>query len=184
MNRQRSNIIGVVIAACAAALLMLPSTAFAQGDYESSGQIGQGKNVGIGLGGGSIVSGLTLKGYFSDKLAGQLFLGGAGAWGYGGFGFGIDGDIVYEFATIAEADGVGRLFLGAGGGAGFIANPFFSAGSVNALFEMGWHFTEVPIELVIDYRPTFYFGGFNTLRFAGPGGFIPWGFSGAFRFYF
>ncbi|GEM_PF-2474940 len=181
MNRQHSKIIGVLIAACAAALLMLPSTAFAQGDFESSGQIGQGKNIGVGLGGGSIVSGLTLKGYFSDQVAGQLFIGGGA---YGGFGFGVDGDIVFEFATIAEAENAGRLFLGAGGGAGFVFNRFFSAGSVNALFEMGWHFYDVPIELVIDYRPTFYFGGFNAAGFGGFGGFVPWGFSGAFRFYF
>jgi hypothetical protein len=183
MDSQRTTLVATVIAACAAVFMMVPSTAFAQGNFDDSGTIGQGKNFGVGLGGGSLVSGLTLKGYFNDKLAGQLFIGGAGAYGYGGFGFGLDGDIVYEFATIAESD-VGELFLGAGGGAGFVYNSFYGAGSVNALFELGWHFREVPIELVIDYRPTFYFGGFNNSLFAGFGGFVPWGFSGAFRFYF
>lgn len=183
MENQRTTLVATVLAACTALFLMVPSTAFAQGGFDDGGTIGQGKNFGIGVGGGSIVSGLTLKGYFSEDLAGQLFIGGAGAYGYPGYGFGLDGDIVAEF-PITEAEGVGELFFGLGGGGGLYFNTFYGAGSVNLVAELGWHFTEIPIELVIDYRPTVVFGSYNDDVFTGLGPFVPWGFSGAFRFYF
>lgn len=179
----------------AGAALGAPGAAHAQDDGDDDGNvetsttsgggsttIGGGKDVGLGLGTGLFTSGLTGKFYLDNESAIQAFIGDFGHYGRTycsyGCGFSLSVDYVNEFSTLAEAD-PGRLFLGAGGGGAIYspAAPFTGVGfAANALVELGWHFKDFPLELVLDLRAAFDFGPFADLFFIHGGG--------AIRFYF
>lgn len=177
MNTKRRRIAGFVAALFAVGMLMLPADGNAQ-------EIGNGKNFGLGVAGGNYYSSLTGKYYLDQKSAIQGFL----TIGYFG-GYGIAADYVYEFTTLANPS-PGRLFLGAGGGAGLFGGGYdYAALTINGVLELGWHFTEVPLELVVDVRPTFGFGfGPNAAYGYGARPYRAGGFGigsvGAIRFYF
>ncbi len=164
-------------ASACAALLTFPSTASAQG------KIGNDKNIGLGLGRGTLTSGITGKFYLDNRSAIQLYLGNLGGW-YderryddcrGSCGIALSGDYVYEFEDLVNED-VGRLFLGGGGG-GFLYNYAtfgryaggYSGAGIHGVFELGWHFNEFPLELAIDIRPAFDIGRFRGLFIDGGG---------------
>ncbi len=164
MTRSRRPLVLVFLAAVCALLLAAPTLAGAQMNTEP---VGEGADLGIGLGSGAYTSGITGKAYLDEQTALQLFVGGLGSYGrYGcGFacGFAISGDYVGEFSDLLEEVEAGKLFLGAGGG-GFYYN-FAGAGfGVNGVFEIGWHFRQVPVELILDIRPIL---GFDTGDFRG-----------------
>jgi hypothetical protein len=154
---------------------MAPDSANAQSD-----SIARGGTPGFGLGGGTITSGLTGKYYLGRETALQGFVG---SWR--GFAFSLSMDFVYEFADLAETDD-GRLFAGVGGGVGFAQSYDFGGTSflaLNVVLEMGWHFQAVPLEIVLDVRPTVLVGPAVDFygRFAS---FDPFGFGIAFRWFF
>lgn len=127
-----------------------------------SAALSGGGSKGLGVALGSLNTSVTGKWYTSDETALQLFVG---TWLYGSaFGptFAASADFVWEFANLTEND-VGRLFTGAGVGGG-VAQWFGSDYSrlvpfVNGVVELGWHFEDVPVELIFDWRPTFMIGG-------------------------
>jgi hypothetical protein len=166
MTRSRRPLVFVFVAAAFALLLAAPTSAGAQMETEP---IGEGENIGVGLGTGTYTSGLTGKAYLDEQAALQLFLGSLGAFGrYGcgfGCGFAISGDYVGEFDDLLEEVEAGELFLGVGGG-GFVYDWNGFGAGVNGVFEVGWHFREVPVELIIDVRPLLGFdtGSFRTFN--------------------
>lgn len=183
----RTTTLSMILAAVAFCAFMIPSTAAAEEDF-TSGTIGKDDKIGVGFGGGTMASPLTVKFYMSEDTALQLFFG-----TYFGWGFGLSGDFVLEFASITTANDdsgqeIGELFAGIGGGAGF-ASGYERGGlygvGINGVLELGWHFSQFPLEFIIDWRPTFFFGDLNR-DFYGidDTGFIPFGFGGAVRYYF
>jgi hypothetical protein len=177
MTANRAKITGLFVACIAAVVMMLPANANAQ-------EIGNGKNLGIGVAGGYPAGSITGKYYLDQKSAIQGFLG----FTYFG-GYGLSADYLYEFATLTNPP-EGRLFVGAGGGAGFFGGGFgYSIFTINGVFELGWHFADVPLELVLDVRPVFGFGVGPSYSY-GSRSFNPYlggfgiGGSGAIRFYF
>jgi hypothetical protein len=163
MYRLVRTLLFALAASACAALLTFPTTASAQG------QIGSGKDIGLGLGRGTLTSGITGKFYLDQSSAVQLYLGNLGGWydrGYdcrGSCGLALSGDYIFEFEDLVNED-VGRLFLGGGGGA-FLYNygtfgryaSGYSGVGVHGVFELGWHFNEFPLEIAIDIRPAFDF---------------------------
>jgi len=184
MNTRDATLLGTSIAALAfLALLLVPATGTAQGK-------GTGGNFGLGLGKGTLASGITGKYYMSADTALQGHLGYTPGWGWGRcergpydydcrgyYGFGLNIDYMYTFSNLVEG-GAGRLFASGGGGGAISSSGPFGGGAiaVNGVLELGFHFNEVPIELVADWRPFFAFGG------APLPGFFDFGFSA--RFYF
>lgn len=171
-----------IVAAILLALSAIPASAAAQG-------IGGGSNFGFGLGKGTLASGLTGKYYLGQNNAVQAHLGYTPGWGWGGcrgaydydcragYGFGLSADYLVTFNDLVESS-AGRLFASGGGGGAISSVGPFGGGAlaVNGVLELGWHFNEIPIELVADWRPFLAFG---------PGllpGFFDFGFSA--RFYF
>lgn len=170
MTRSRRPLVLVFLAAAFTLLLAAPTSAAAQADDEPEAEpatelIGEGADLGVGIGTGTFTSGLTGKAYVGEQAAFQLFLGSLGAFGrYGcgfGCGFSASADYVGEFDDLLEEVEAGELFLGAGGG-GFIYEWNGFGAGVNGVFELGWHFREVPVELIIDIRPVL---GFDTGSF-------------------
>lgn len=137
-----------------------------------SQEIGAGKDIGVGLGWGTFAAGLTGKYYMGPNSALQGHLGSTYVIGYhdrgyhgyhdhdhGRFrdrGIGLSIDYVWEPAPIATAP-AGRLFGGIGGGGAIFNIPYESHShgglAVNGVAEIGWQFSPVPIEVVLDYRP-------------------------------
>jgi hypothetical protein len=136
----------------------------------------RGGRLGLGVGGGTLASGLTGKVYLGGRAAFQ------GVVGFSRWGLSLGADYIQEFQPFARTEG-GDLFAGVGVGAGLVQyRDVFDQASVlgiSAVFELGWHFNRVPLELIIDWRPTFYFGDFAEL-----GGFFGGGGGGAIRWFF
>jgi len=161
----RSNLKRLFLAACA--LCMLGATP-ALADVN-------GKKLGLGLGGGTLNSGLTGKFYLGESTAAQIFVGNRFGWGLS-----VSADYIVEFAPLAKGS-AGKLFWGAGVGAGLIMYAAHSSNSsvigVSGVVELGWHFAQVPLELIIDWRPTFFIGDhIGGLYLEGSGSAIRWYF--------
>ncbi len=135
--------------------------------------IGTSRKLGAGVGGGTLSSGLTGKMYLQDGLAAQGFVGA------GGFALGLGADVVKEFAieSFPEAD----VFWGAGVGVGTFGYGYVGGGgvfAVSGVAEVGIHLNQLPVEVVLDVRPTFLTGNYvwSGLYLGGGGG--------AVRYYF
>lgn len=184
MRSRYAELLGTsIVASLFAALLLIPATGTAQGT-------GGGGNFGLGLGKGTLASGITGKYYLSADTALQGHIGYTPGWSWGRcgrgrydydcrgyYGFGLNVDYMYTFSNLVEG-GAGRLFASGGGGGAISSVGPYGGGAlaINGVLELGWHFSEVPIELVLDWRPFFALG---------PGilpGFFDFGFSA--RFYF
>ena len=135
-----------------------------------AGTIGTTAHTGLGLGGGTFTSGVTLKHYLRDGLAVQ---------GVAGIGYGatLGADIIKEFEPLVDVP-EGQLIWGVGGGAAIVNYGNAGILGIAGVIELGWHFEDVPVELVLDWRPTFVSGSADISGFAGVGG------AGAVRYYF
>jgi hypothetical protein len=132
--------------------------------------------LGLGLGGGTIAAGGTAKVYLGGRSAFQAVVG-ASRWGLS-----LGADFIQEFRPLAQTP-AGDLFAGVGAGAGVVmyrdALDQATVIGISAVLELGWHFNRVPLELILDWRPTFFLGDF-----AGLGGFFGGGGGGAIRWFF
>lgn len=154
--------------------------------------IGPGQ-FGLGLGRGTLASGLTGKMYLSSSTALQAHAGYTNGWGWGScrggrgryeyscsssYGFGLNVDILNTFTDLVQVP-AGRLFVSAGGGGGLSSGGPYGTGffAANGLAELGWHFSALPIELVADWRPFIGFG-------SGGAFFSLFDFGFSARFYF
>ena len=135
-----------------------------------AGTIGTTKVTGLGLGGGTFSSGVTVKHYLREGLAVQ---------GVAGFGYGatLGADVVKEFAPLVEAP-EGQLVWGLGGGAAFVNYGNAGLLAISGVAELAWHFEDVPVELVVDWRPVFInnIDAFSGRRYGDA--------AGAVRYYF
>lgn len=139
-----------------------------------AGSIGKDSTFGIGLGGGTLTSGVTGKYYLGETTALQAVVG------INGWGMSFGADFIKEFGALYTAP-AGRLFWGAGAGGGVI---MYSLGTqsaaivgVSGVVQLGWHFNSFPIEVVSDWRPTFLVGDYiGGLYLGGGGGAVRWFF--------
>lgn len=122
----------------------------------------RGAKVGIGVGGGLGVNGLSGKFWLDDGNAIQLVIG---AWGVGrydyGYGLGVSADYLWEMPSLARAEAL-ILAWNLGLGASVGANDPAWLG-VSGVAGLEFNFQPAPIDVVIEYRP-----GFRILPSAGP----------------
>jgi hypothetical protein len=128
--------------------------------------------IGVGVGGGTLANGLSAKFYVAPRTALQAVLG-LSHWGLS-----FSGDFIKEFRPFVRTP-VGDMFAGVGVGAGLVRYRDFNDEAdvvgISGILELGWHFNEVPLELILDWRPTYYFGDFiGGFFFGGGGGAIRW----------
>jgi hypothetical protein len=135
--------------------------------------IGRDRRIGVGVGGGTMSAGITGKYYLNAHSAVQGFVSGAG------YGASIGADYVYEKPI--ESYAPGRLFWGVGAGAGTWFYRYQGIQdnllAVSGIGQVGWHFREVPLEFIIDARPTFFTGDYTMSG-------LTVGTGGAARFFF
>lgn len=143
--------------------LMVPSLAQA----ETTPFARRGK-FGLGLGTGTLATGLTGKYYFQETFALQ---GTAGLWYWRGPGVNFNLDAIFEMPKIYSNNTINlNWHLGFGGALGFYGRRYSYAYDratyegigigVEGVAGFAMQIKPVPLELVIDVRPTYYFGNY------------------------
>ena len=114
---------------------------------------------GIGLGGGLSTSGVSFKWFMADYLALEAvagFFGGGGAFGSDNLnsgGLGLQADLLFELPTIVMAGDVMELGWAIGPGVWTSIGGTFWLG-VNGTLALEFNFIPVPIDLVLEYKPS------------------------------
>ena len=148
-----------------AALLLTGTTA-------SASDIGTSRTLGVGLGGATTASGISGKLYLSPASAVQAVVGS----GYSGAGLHLSADYMQELGELDAPTGDFRVFYAGGFGAGIASYNSYSAIGVSGVLELGFHMKQYPIELTLDWRPSFFMGDYLNGLYLGHGG-------GAIRYY-
>lgn len=154
----------MVMIVAGAVLAMAPSEVQAQ-------SIRQGGRLGVGIGTGTSTNGLSLKYFVADTQAFQ-FTAGAG-FGNGYLGAGLD--YLLELPTLADA-GVLAIGWNAGLGAGVGIGGGVLGVGVSGILGLEVLFEPLPIDLVLEWRP--------TVSVIPSVGFGLVGFTGHIRYYF
>ena len=148
-----------LLAALALIALGSSSNAFASSPIRTAG------NLGIGVGGGYWLDGLSLKYFMSDGMALQ---GVIGAWGYGHNDYyyghdyygttygeiGFTGDYLWEEPALADSNGL-ELAWNIGLGPSLAAGSGYVALGVHGTLGLEFNFKPIPLDLVFEYKPGF-----------------------------
>jgi hypothetical protein len=128
----------------------------------------QDYKTGIGLRGG-FYNGLTVKHFIGDKAALEGLL--ATRWG------GLEITVLYEIhKPLSDVERL-KWFYGIGGHVGFYdgdkttwgdAGTTYSVVGIDLILGLEYSFSEIPLNLGIDWKPLFNFVGYN--KFFGDGG--------------
>jgi hypothetical protein len=132
---------------------------------------------GIGLGGGTAVSGVSFKYFLTNGTALQAIVGAAGYGNPDDFdsALGVDIDFLIEMPTITTAADVFELGWAIGvGGWTWIPDPFWLG--INGVLGLEFNFIPIPLDLVLEYRP--------AIRVVPDVGTDLYDFGGHIRFYF
>jgi len=153
----------------AVAVLTLASAALASAPAMAGATHRSAGHTGVGLGGGTTSGGISVKHFLSDTSAVQGVVGGWGGWNNGGIG--LSADYLYEMPALAEtADLTVGWNVGPGVGLGLYA-PTDSVGlAVNGVLGLELAFGPIPLDLVVEYRPTLSVVpgvGFDFINFTG-----------------
>lgn len=115
--------------------------------------IGQKRRLGVGIAGGMLANGLSVKYYIKPRLS----LHAVGGLSIYTPGKAVSIDLVREFGPRWRAGNNAGWWWGLGiGGGGFIKSGI--APVVSGILQGGWHLRRLPIELTTDYRPTWHNG--------------------------
>ena len=136
------------------------------------------RTLGLGLGGGNLISGVSVKRCLTKDTAVQGVVGGLV------YGVGVGADYLVAQNTVWTGRDV-RLRWGVGAGTGLVSHGFAGFGGVlldfSAVVELVLEFKTLPIEVTTDWRPGYLMGFGSTaslgyLHLNGGGGAIRWYF--------
>lgn len=133
------------------ASLLLSNTALAAPPIRNGG------NVGFGVGGGTMVSGLDMKYWFNPETSFQATAG----WYDLGRGFddiviGLDVDFLLEIPPITRSEDLDIGFAIGVGGIGASGGGVDLVGA-NVIAALTFNIDAVPFDISLDYRPTVFF---------------------------
>jgi hypothetical protein len=163
-------------------LALTTSTASAANSVRRAG------NSGLGLTGGSFVSGLSVKYFLSDDMAIQGALG--GGWRFGGVG--LSGALLWEMPTLVEEDDF-DLAWNVGPGAafwtyGYDGYPYdygLNYVALTAVLGLELDLNDVPLDVVLEWRPGIYIVSVGSGVYADSGAGLYLGaVGGSVRYYF
>lgn len=119
-----------------------------------------GGNLGLGVGGGYWLDGLSLKYFMGDNTAVQGVIGAYG-WGshnddyYYGNGIGLSGDFLWEMPALTDNEAF-ELGWNAGLGPSVAVDDDWLALGVHGTLGLEFNFNPIPIDLVLEYKPGIY----------------------------
>lgn len=160
----------------AGAVMALAAAVVTPDAHAATSAFAQPGRLGLGLGGSSLVSGLSAKYYLSSNTAVQAAVG---AWAGYGLLVGIDG--IVEMPQL-WTNGTLSINWNVGGGATVGTYKYNSygglVGGVSGIVGLGFQLEPIPLEFVTEFRPTFLIGWYE-------GAFpLYWGGGGAIRYFF
>ena len=132
---------------------------------------------GIGIGGGTISTGLSLKYYTGSSFAlqGNVGLLGSGRDRFAGQGIAVSVDGLLEQSSLYRNQYFSLDWnFGLGGGVGVLSDTLILAAA--GVIGLEFNFIPIPIDFVVEYRP--------TLQILNDVNLDPIDFSGHVRFYF
>jgi hypothetical protein len=137
----------------AAAALVFASAALASTPALAGASHRSAGHTGVGLGGGTTSGGISVKHFFSDTSAIQGVVGGWGGWNNSGLG--LSADYLYEMPALAEIQDLTVGWnVGPGVGLGLYAPTDEVGIAVNGVVGIEFAFGPIPLDLVLEYRPT------------------------------
>lgn len=139
-------------------------------DASAATPIRQGGNFGFGLGGGTRASGLSFKYFMGDASAIQANVG----YTYGHRGLGVSADYIIELPEFFTNE-ILNIGAGIGPGVGLSLGDNYFGASVSGALGLEFNFNVIPIDLVLEWRP--------TLAIVPDVDFDPVGFTGHIRLY-
>jgi hypothetical protein len=152
----------------------------------AANSVRQAGNFGLGLGGGNFVSGLSVKYFLADDMALE---GTLGSWHFGGVG--VSGALLWEMPNLAEEDDF-DINWNIGPGAAFWTYSYngpgnygFNAFAITAVLGLEMDLNDVPLDLVIEWRPGVYVYSVTSgvYGYDGAQGYFG-GFGGHIRYFF
>jgi hypothetical protein len=146
----------------------------------------QAGNFGLGLGGGNFVSGISMKYFMSDDTAIEGLLG---SWGFGGLG--VSAALLFEMPNLVEEDDF-NLAWSVGPGVAFWTYTYdgfgeysYNAFAITAVLGLEMNLNEVPLDIVIEWRPGIYISSVTAGVYDNDGAVASFGgFGGHIRYYF
>ena len=150
------NVQRLFAAAAVLVFTLVSAPQFAQAESP----IGRSEKIGVGVGAGPLISGVSGKFYLDQRNTIQALLG---TTFYGGFG--IEGNFVHEIQLTSFSGG--RLDFHVGGGlafrtfnyyAGFYYGGSFTMFGPNGVIGLGLKLKDVPLEFATEWHPGLYFG--------------------------
>ncbi len=122
-------------------------------------EIGTSKTTGIGVSAGTLSGGLSAKIYRDNGMAIQGTLGSYTA--YWANSLLLTTDIITEVTTLFQEE-AGRLLVTAGAGGSALMVSFAGTSGlalgVNGVAGLAWHFSDIPLEMTLEWRPTIVLG--------------------------
>lgn len=129
-------------------LALLPGRAHAGASHRSAG------STGIGLGGGTASGGISAKRFLTGATAIQGVIGTYGRWG-DGTGLGLSADYLLERPPLASGAVADLAWnIGAGAGVGLFPATDTLAAGVSGVAGLELAFVPIPLDFVVEYRPT------------------------------
>lgn len=133
----------------------------------SATEIGTSKTTGIGISAGTLAGGLSAKFYRENDMALQVTVGSyTNNWAGNLL---VAADLTTNITTLFQ-DAAGQLLVNVGAGGAVVMYNIagISGGSLgaNAILGLVWQFSDLPLEMTLDWRPTiligeFYYSGIN-----------------------
>lgn len=170
-------------------MLTLPTLlALCTSTASAANSVRQAGNFGLGLAGGNFVSGIGVKYFLSDDMAIQGTLG--GGWRFAGIG--VSAALLWEMPALVEDDTFDLAWnIGPGVGFwtyGYAGYPYdydLNYFAVTAVLGLEMDLNDIPLDLVLEWRPGLYFVSVGSGIYNDDGAFVAFGgIGGAVRYYF
>lgn len=126
------------------------------------------KSFGLGIGGGLLSNGLTIKGFVRPDLSIQGWVG----W-YGFASTNLGADLIHEGRRLWTNGDLALNWQAGGGAAVWVWNPTLTdqaiSIAINGVLGLSLQIQPVPLEFVLDLRPTVVFGPYRGGLYITPG---------------
>ena len=135
---------------------MVVLIALSTGTAHAAPPIRNGGNIGFGVGATTYAAGLDLKYWTGPSMSVQAVVGlyDPIRFDADALSFGTDADVLWELPSFTQTDDFDfGMDLGLGGVFGFTPDFDLAAGA-NLVVGFNFHIDAVPLDIVLDYRPT------------------------------
>ena len=179
-SRTRTTCFGFATAASLSLAWAAPALAQEVVRKGNEGSFAQPGELGVGLGAGTLATGVTAKYFFNSRNALQALVGVYGSLLFGGRGYSGGVDYIREMPTLLRGNAA-TVNWNFGAGAGVISYSHqrqdATLFSLSGVLGLGVQFRGAPLEVVAEWRPSVTFGQYQAgAKLSESGGALRWYF--------